>query len=335
MSFKNIIGQEKAVDLLLKSLKEDKIFPSYIFMGADGVGKKYTAIEFAKAINCLNLSNDFEVCEKCSSCNKINKVCSPDLKIIEPIKGSIRIEQIRELRREINLKPFENRKKIYIIDHAEAMTLEASNCLLKTIEEPPDYAIMILICSKLDSVLPTIVSRCQLIKFKLIGYLEIMEVVLSNKVEIEKDKAKLISKLAQGSISKALKLISDKEYFKRREKILDYLTLILPGKYNDNLFTNMEQILTEMNKTEETLDIILFWYYDILLVKELGIQEYIKNIDKLKIIKEKSKVYSREMLIDILDYIEQIQEFMKRNINKHLILERLYLKIAGVEHCPE
>ena len=335
MSFKNIIGQEKAVDILLKSLKEDKIFPSYIFMGADGVGKKYTAIEFAKAINCLNLSNDFEVCEKCSSCNKINKVCSPDLKIIEPIKGSIRIEQIRELRREINLKPFENRKKIYIIDHAEAMTLEASNCLLKTIEEPPDYAIMILICSKLDSVLPTIVSRCQLIKFKLIGYLEIMEVVLSNKVDIEKDKAKLISKLAQGSISKALKLISDKEYFKRREKILDYLTLILPGKYNDNLFTNMEQILTEMNKTEETLDIILFWYYDILLVKELGIQEYIKNIDKLKIIKEKSKVYSREMLIDILDYIEQIQEFMKRNINKHLILERLYLKIAGVEHCLE
>ena len=333
MSFKNIIGQEKAVDILLKSLKENKIFPSYIFMGADGVGKKYTAVEFAKAINCLNLSNDFEVCEKCSSCNKINKLCSPDLKIIEPIKGSIRIEQIRELRHEINLKPFENRKKIYIIDHAEAMTLEASNCLLKTIEEPPDYAIIILICINLDSILPTIVSRCQLIKFRLISYMKIMETVLSNKVNIEKDKVKLISKLAQGSIGKALKLISDKEYFKRREKILNYLTLILPGKYNGNLFTNMEQILTEMNKTEETLDIILFWYHDILLVKELRIQEYIINIDKLKIIKEKSKVYSREMLIDILDYIEQIQEFMKKNINKHLILERLYLKMAGVEYC--
>lgn len=335
MSFKNIIGQEKAVDILLKSLKENKIFPSYIFMGADGVGKKSTAVEFAKAINCLNLSNDFEVCEKCSSCNKINKLCSPDLKIIEPIKGSIRIEQIRELRREINLKPFENRKKIYIIDHAETMTLEASNCLLKTIEEPPDYAIIILICLNLDSILPTIVSRCQLIKFKLISYLKIMEVVLSNKVDIEKDKAKLISKLAQGSVGKALKLISDKEYFKRREKILNYLTLILPGKYNGNLFTNMEKILIEMNKTEETLDIILFWYHDILLVKELRIQEYIINIDKLKVIKEKSKVYSREMLIDILDYIEQIQEFMKKNINKHLILERLYLKMAGVEYCLE
>jgi len=333
VSFKNIIGQEKAVDILLKSLKENKIFPSYIFMGADGVGKKSTAVEFAKAINCLNLSNDFEVCEKCSSCNKINKLCSPDLKIIEPIKGLIRIEQIRELRREINLKPFENRKKIYIIDHAEAMTLEASNCLLKTIEEPPDYAIIILICINLDSILPTIVSRCQLIKFRLISYLKIMETVLSNKVNIEKDKVKLISKLAQGSIGKALKLISDKEYFNRREKILNYLTLVLPGKYNGNLFTNMEKILTEMNKTEETLDIILFWYHDILLVKELRIQEYIINIDKLKIIKEKSKVYSREMLIDILDYIEQIQEFMKKNINKHLILERLYLKMAGVEYC--
>ncbi|MEN3189976.1 MAG: DNA polymerase III subunit delta' C-terminal domain-containing protein [Atribacterota bacterium] len=333
MSFKNIIGQEKAINILLKSLKEEKIFPSYIFMGDDGVGKKSTAVEFAKAINCLNLSSDFEVCESCSSCNKINKLCSPDLKIIEPIKGSIRIEQIRELRREVNLKPFENRKKIYIIDQAEEMTLEASNCLLKTIEEPPDYAIIILICTNLDSILPTIVSRCQLIKFRLIDYLKIMETVLLNKINLEKGKAELISKLAQGSIGKALKLVSDKEYFNRREKILNYLTLILPGKYNSNLITNMEKILTDMNKTEETLDIILFWYRDILLVKELRIQKYILNVDKLKIIKEKSKVYSREMLIDILDYIEQIQEFMKKNINKRLILERLYLKMVGVEYC--
>lgn len=332
MSFKDIIGQKKAVNMLLKSLKEDKVSPSYIFVGNEGVGKKFTAVEFAKTINCLNINNNLEACEICDVCNKINKKCCPDLKIIEPIKGSIKIEQIRELRREIDLKPFEYRKKIYIIDKAEEMTIEASNCLLKTIEEPPDYAIIILICINTDSILPTIISRCQLIKFRLIDSSKIRKILL-NKINLEESKAELVSKLAQGSIGKAYNLISDKEYFNRREKLLDYLIKVLPGKYDSNFFINIEKILTDINNMEEILEIILLWYRDILIVKELGNKEYIVNSDKLEILNEKSRVYSQKMLIDILDYIEQIQEFMKKNINKRLVSERLYLKMAGVEYC--
>ncbi len=332
MSFKDIVGQEKAVNILLKSLKEDKVSPSYIFVGSEGVGKKFTAVEFAKTINCLNVNNNLEACEICNVCNKINKQCCPDLKIIEPIKGSIKIEQIRELRREIDLKPFEDRKKIYIIDQAEEMTIEASNCLLKTIEEPPDYAIIILICINTDSILPTIISRCQLIKFRLIDSSKIRK-ILFNKVNLEESKAELVSKLAQGSIGKAFKLISDKEYFNRREKLLDYLNKVLPGKYDSNFFINIEKILMDINNIEEMLEIILLWYRDILIIKELGIKEYIINSDKIEVLKEKSRVYSKEMLIDILDYIEQIKEFMKKNINRRLVSERLYLKMVGVEYC--
>lgn len=332
MSFKDIVGQEKAVNILLKSLKEDKVSPSYIFVGSEGVGKKFTAVEFAKTINCLNVNNNLEACEICNVCNKINKQCCPDLKIIEPIKGSIKIEQIRELRREIDLKPFEYRKKIYIIDQAEEMTIEASNCLLKTIEEPPDYAIIILICINTDSILPTIISRCQLIKFRLIDSSKIRK-ILFNKVNLEESKAELVSKLAQGSIGKAFKLISDKEYFNRREKLLDYLNKVLPEKYDSNFFINIEKILMDINNIEEMLEIILLWYRDILIIKELGIKEYIINSDKIEELKEKSRVYSQEMLIDILDYIEQIKEFMKKNINRRLVSERLYLKMAGVEYC--
>lgn len=332
MSFKDIVGQEKAVNILLKSLKEDKVSPSYIFVGSEGVGKKFTAVEFAKTINCLNVNNNLEACEICNVCNKINKQCCPDLKIIEPIKGSIKIEQIRELRREIDLKPFEDRKKIYIIDQAEEMTIEASNCLLKTIEEPPDYAIIILICINTDSILPTIISRCQLIKFRLIDSSKIRK-ILFNKVNSEESKAELVSKLAQGSIGKAFKLISDKEYFNRREKLLDYLNKVLPGKYDSNFFINIEKILMDINNIEERLEIILLWYRDILIIKELGIKEYIINSDKIEVLKEKSRVYSKEMLIDILDYIEQIKEFMKKNINRRLVSERLYLKMVGVEYC--
>ncbi len=332
MSFKDIVGQEKAVNILLKSLKEDKVSPSYIFVGSEGVGKKFTAVEFAKTINCLNVNNNLEACEICNVCNKINKQCCPDLKIIEPIKGSIKIEQIRELRREIDLKPFEYRKKIYIIDQAEEMTIEASNCLLKTIEEPPDYAIIILICINTDSILPTIISRCQLIKFRLIDSSKIRK-ILFNKVNLEESKAELVSKLSQGSIGKAFKLISDKEYFNRREKLLDYLNKVLPGKYDSNFFINIEKILMDINNIEEMLEIILLWYRDILIIKELGIKEYIINSDKIEVLKEKSRVYSQEMLIDILDYIEQIKEFMKKNINRRLVSERLYLKMVGVEYC--
>jgi len=332
MSFKDIIGQEKAVNILLKSLKEDSISPSYIFIGSEGVGKEFTAIEFAKTINCLNLNNNLESCNTCHTCNKINKQCCPDLKIVKPIKGSIRIEQIRELRREIDLKPFENRKKIYIIENAEKMTIEASNCLLKTIEEPPDYAILILICMNIDSILPTIISRCQLIKFRLIDSLKIRKILLK-KIDLEESKAELVSRLAQGSIGRAFKLISDKEYFNRREKLLDYLTKILPGKYDSNFFINIEKILTDISEMDEILEIILLWYRDILVVKKLGDQKYIVNSDKVEALNEKSRVYSQKILIDILDYIEQIQEFIKKNINRRLVSERLYLKMAGVEYC--
>ena len=154
-----------------------------------------------------------------------------------------------------------------------------------------------------------------------------------NKINLEKSKAELVSKLAQGSIGKAFKLISDKEYFNRREKLLDYLNKVLPGKYDSNFFINIEKILMDIDNIEQMLEIILLWYRDILIIKELGIKEYIINSDKIEVLKEKSRVYSKEMLIDILDYIEQIKEFMKKNINRRLVSERLYLKMVGVEYC--
>lgn len=333
MSFNDIVGQERAIKILTKSLKENKISSSYIFVGSEGTGKKLTAIEFTKAVNCLNLNKDLEACEDCQSCSEISKQRSPDLKIIEPIKNSIKIEQIREMRKEIGLKPFKNRKKIYIIDKAERMTIEASNCLLKTIEEPPYYAIIILICSKIDPILPTIVSRCQIINFGLISSYKIKEFLLNKNKNIEKEKAEIISKLAQGSIGSALKLLSAEEYFFRREEVLDYLSTISPGKYGDDIFTKIEKMVSEIDRIEEILEMIKLWYRDILIIKNTGDQKYIANCDKLEILEEKSKIYSQEILIDILDYLEKVEEYLIKNVNKRLIFERLYIKMVGVEYC--
>lgn len=333
MSFNDIVGQERAIKILTKSLKENKVSSSYIFVGNEGTGKKLTAIEFTKAVNCLNPNKKLEACENCQSCNEINKQYFPDLKIVDATKGSIKIEQIREIKKEIELKPFKSKKKVYIIDKAEKMTIEASNCLLKTIEEPPYYAIIILICSKIDPVLPTIVSRCQIVKFGLITSLKIKELLLDKINNLEKDQAEIISKLAQGSIGKAFKLSADKEYFIRREKMLDYLSAIIPGKYGDDIFAKVEKIISEIDKIEEILEMIKLWYRDILIIKNTGNQKYIANCDKLEELAKKSQIYSQNMLIDILDYLEQAEEYLMKNVNKRLILERLYIKMVGVEYC--
>jgi len=333
MSFNDIVGQERAIKILTKSLKENKVSSSYIFVGNEGTGKKLTAIEFTKAVNCLNPNKKLEACENCQSCNEINKQYFPDLKIVDATKGSIKIEQIREIQKEIELKPFKSKKKVYIIDKAEKMTIEASNCLLKTIEEPPYYAIIILICSKIDPVLPTIVSRCQIVKFGLITSLKIKELLLDKINNLEKDQAEIISKLAQGSIGKAFKLSADKEYFIRREKMLDYLSAIIPGKYGDDIFAKVEKIISEIDKIEEILEMIKLWYRDILIIKNTGNQKYIANCDKLEELAKKSQIYSQNMLIDILDYLEQAEEYLMKNVNKRLILERLYIKMVGVEYC--
>jgi len=333
MSFKDIVGQERAIKILKKSLKENKVSSSYIFVGSEGTGKKLTAIEFIKIVNCLNLNKNLEACDNCHSCNEINKQCCPDLKIVETTKGLIKIEQIREIRKEIELKPFRSKKKVYIIDKAEKMTLEASNCLLKTIEEPPYYAIIILICSKIDPILPTIVSRCQIVNFGLVTSLKIKELLLNKIDNLEKDKAEIISKLAQGSIGKAFKLSADKEYFIKREEVLDYLSAISPGKYSDDIFEKVEKMVSEIDRIEEILEMIKLWYRDILIIKNTGDQKYVANCDKLEILDEKSQIYSQEILIDILDYLEQIEEYLMKNVNTRLILERLYIKMVGVEYC--
>ena len=329
MSFDDIIGLKKAVNHLLKSIKKGNISSSYIFTGKEGVGKKTTAIEFAKNINCTNRKDNLQSCEKCNSCRKINLKICPDLKIIEPEKGTLKIEQIREFRREINLKPFENSKKIYIFNNAEKMTDDAANCLLKTIEEPPEYAIIIVICSNIGSILPTIISRCQVLYFSTISSGEIEKAILK-KNNLEISKAKLVSRIANGSIGNAFSILSDVEYFNRRDYLLNNVAEIIPGKIDCDIFNRKEKIFSDISRSKEILDMILLWYRDILIIKELNSEKYIVNNDKLKILKEKAKLYSKNTLIDILDYLLQIQEYLKRNANKNIIFESLVIKLSGV-----
>ena len=213
--FENIIGNEKNKNILERTIELNKISHSYIFWGTEGIGKKVIAKEFSKKILCLQDHNNN--CD-CKSCIEFDSNNNPDFQLLEPNDGKIKIEQIREMQRKVAEKPIISDKKVYVIDNADTMTTEAQNCLLKTLEEPPEYITIILICSNEDNLLSTIKSRCTRMHFEPINDEEVKKYI--NLEFPEQQISENIIKLAQGSIGKALKLNEKKDIYENIEKIL-------------------------------------------------------------------------------------------------------------------
>src|SRR4030043_810694 len=175
MALREIIGQDRAVKILLRSIQRARIPSSYLFAGEAGIGKKFTAINFAKAVNCLTPpppplakggdGGVFDACDECYSCRKINAGVHPDFLIISPDAGQIRIEEIRAINDILSYKAFEGRMKVIIVDEAETMNPYAANAFLKNLEQPPEDSLIILISSNPDRMLDTIKSRCSRVDF--------------------------------------------------------------------------------------------------------------------------------------------------------------------------
>lgn len=198
--FNNIIGNTNVKNYLEVSIKNSKTSHSYMFVGIEGIGKKLIAKSFAKRLLCFNEQQDG--CN-CKSCLEFDTQNHPDFEIIEPDGNSLKIEQIRQLQRKIQEKPIISSKKIYIIDNADKMTIEAQNCLLKTLEEPPEFAILILIGSNESSFLDTIKSRCIILHFEQIENKDLKEFLNKNfEIQVNDD----VLKIFQGSIGKAVEL---------------------------------------------------------------------------------------------------------------------------------
>ena len=172
MIFKDIIGNEKNKELLKRIIDTNNIAHSYMFVGKESIGKLLFAKEFA--ILCLNQEKP---CYKCKSCIEFDSYNNPDFIILQPEENSIKIDQIRELTKKVYEKPVVSNKKVYIINDSDCMTKEAQNCLLKTLEEPPEYVTIILIASSENLFLPTIKSRCTKIQFKNLTKEELAEVL--------------------------------------------------------------------------------------------------------------------------------------------------------------
>ena len=286
--FENILGNEKNKKILEKAINLKKMSHSYIFWGTEGIGKKIIAKEFAKQILCLG---DNKPDCKCKSCIEFDSENNPDFQLINSENDKIKIEQIREMQRKIAEKPIISHHKVYIIDNADRMTPEAQNCLLKTLEEPPEYIVIILICSNENNLLSTIKSRCTRLHFDKIENSEILDYI--NKNEPDKNISPNIIEFAQGSIGKALKLSENIEIYENVEKLIEQMK----SKDLIDIVKSAEQLY----KSKEEIDFILEFINVILL--KFGKQEhkYVKCIDIVENTKKRIKANSNyDMCIDNL-----------------------------------
>ncbi len=208
MPFRDLVGHRRLVALLARSVKRESLPPSLIFAGPSGVGKRLAAVATAQALNCLNLtpaseSLELDACGTCPSCTRIERRVHPDVVLVQPgDSGSIKIEPVRDLVDRTAYRPFEGRRRVFIIDEADAMAPTAQSALLKTLEEPPSTSVFILLTSRLDTLLATVRSRCPVLRFRPLGPDDVATVLMRmGRTEVE---ARAVAATADGSIGQAL-----------------------------------------------------------------------------------------------------------------------------------
>lgn len=268
MSFNNIVGNNKIKDFLNQSINEKHVSHSYLFVGIDGIGKTLFARTFAKKILCLNNGED-----NCESCLKWDSNNHPDFLQIEPENNTIKIEQIRSMQEEISVKPITSNKKVFLIINSDCMTKEAQNCLLKTLEEPPEYATIILTTSNESKLLNTIKSRCMKIPFQKLAENEIEEYA---KKELNITPSKEFIKICEGSIGKLLEIEENKEIYTEVNILLENIE-----KYNFTTLINKAEVLYKgKEKIQEILDYINIYLYNQKDMRKLKCINYVEEVKK-------------------------------------------------------
>jgi DNA polymerase-3 subunit delta' len=223
VSFKDILGHSMPIELLKRGIISGKVAQSYLFLGSQGIGKKWVALQFAKALNCLERDDKTgDGCDQCLSCRKINDGLHPDIVILEPENQTIKVDQVRQMQRDLAYKPYEGLRRVCILAGADRMAPNMSNILLKTLEEPPLHTVLVLLASNSRVMLPTIVSRCQLIRFNALPISVVAQWLVEQK-GLPEWEARLLASLSEGSPGKALELQGEIGQIPRKELLMEWV----------------------------------------------------------------------------------------------------------------
>ena len=318
MPFTPILGQDSCITMLRRSLATGRLAHAYLFEGIEGCGKKATALALIEAVFC---GRD-EGCGSCPSCAKIARLQHPDLHLVEPDGAFIKIDQIRELQKELAYRPFEAPKKACIIDGAERLNPAAGNALLKTLEEPPGNALIILVTEQSSSVLPTILSRCQRLHFQALSQETIAACL--DRQGIDSESARVAALLAGGSMKKAMGIAKETVLTERKE-ILERLSALSLREITP-LFATAEELASDKDKVAELLGLLTSYLRDMLILKGGG--DGIANIDLLPMLERESARITQERIMERIGHVAAARQALVRNVNSRLTLEVLFMRLA-------
>lgn len=326
MSFSQIKGHKSQIDSLVKSLQSQRVAQSYLFVGQDGIGKSLIAENFAKLLNCEG-SNAFDCCDNCSSCLKTQRRMHPDILRIQAEGDSIKIDQMRELKRFFSFASYEAKYKVAIIDGAQFLTIEASNSLLKVLEEPNKTAIIILITPTTDKLLATVVSRCQTIRFKSLSS-EMLFSILLDEYNFDQKQLPIYVNYSNGSLGTALRLKGD-NFLSFREQIITNLLSNRKDRLAKELFDAPSD-----NDFKKIVFILLTLVRDSFILRSSFTQGCLINIDHRTDIEGFLKHKTSNEIFLIMGEIIKIYDLVDKSINKRLIVESLlsYVTVSQNEY---
>jgi DNA polymerase-3 subunit delta' len=327
-----VVGHETALALLENSLKIERLSHAYLFVGPQRVGKMTLALNLAQALNC-EAEKDDRPCGSCSQCRRIFDRIHTDVRMLGANgRAEIGIDQIRDMEQAVTLKPFEGRTRVFIIDGAEKLSMEAANSLLKTLEEPPPYVQLILLACNERLLLPTVLSRCHKLELRPVPLAKV-EQALIERWNVAAYQAALLARLSAGCPGWAVRASRDDTMLSERASRLDTLQQ-LAAKGRTQRFAYANELANQFTRDRSTvMDILNLWcdwWRDLMLTKGEGL-ELATNADRRDALSRQAAQYRLSQIKDFIDSLLEAIRALDQNSNPRLVLEVLMLNIPKPE----
>lgn len=324
--FADIVGQEQLREHLENAVRMGKVSHAYIINGERNAGKEFIAKTFAMAVQCEN-RQDAEPCGECHSCKQALSGNHPDIIFITHEKpGTIGVDDIRrQINGDVAIKPYSGPKKIYIVSEGEKMTVQAQNALLKTLEEPPEYAVILILTDNVNTLLPTILSRCVVLNMKPVRDAQIKEYLMEN-MGIPDYKADICVAFARGNVGKARLLANSEEFDKVKEEAITLLKYIGEMELHE-IVSAIKKINEYKFDVNDYMDILSIWYRDVLLFKATHDVNHLIFREEIQSIRKVADKSTYEGIERIIDALEKSKQRLNANVNFELTMELLLLTI--------
>lgn len=324
----NLLGHEWAVDMLRNHVSRGEVRHAYLFSGPPGLGRRTLALRLAQALNCEQPIAAGEPCRLCRNCKQIEAMTHPDLNVIQAENegGILKVDQVREVQRVLNLKPYQSKYRVALFLRFHEANDNASNALLKTLEEAPAHAVLILTADNPEQLLPTVVSRCEILRLRPLPF-ETISADLTGR-GVDEDQARLLAHISGGRPGYARRLSEDASLLEKREERLNDLQTLLPAPRVEK-FSYAEKLAKDKDAMRHTILVWLSYWRDVLL-RAAGAETALVNIDRNMEIEFLAGRLDISVARRVAGGLESALEKMDRNVNSRLLMEVLLLDLPKV-----